>query len=221
MFLHPAKHRAARTRWYKTACSCVVAVAGAFAVLTSCGQRQRAEDPVAALKRFMAAVELGDSKIVWKYLGPRTRKVLAERARMASAQTVGTVRWKAADMISAGTRHGARPRWVPRTYKVIKKTKNRAEVEVAAPSPRHVVLDGGKVAIVVVSGSGRLVRGVPEPRFIIRDAWPLLGLTGVALRYTGDKSGRVIVGRKTRVELVMQKGKWRVELELAGLEGPK
>lgn len=179
-----------------------------------CRTRPKAtDDPVRAVKRFMAAVESGDAEAVFKHLGPRTRQRLERNARLASAQTVGTVKLKAVDMLSVGARAGAQARWTPKTFRVVEKSQKKAVVEVAASKPPHVLLDAGRLKIVVTAGTARSVRPSVEDGRKVHAAWPVVGLAGVGCLFPAGSEGRLVVGFKERVHLVRGRGGgWRVEL---------
>jgi hypothetical protein len=184
-----------------------------FTAAAGCGGEPR-QTPKAALKAFIAAVERGDRKAVWKRLGPRTRKKLRRWADTATQKMGGQVDLKPVDLISSGARVGAISDWEPKKIKIIKKTAKRATFAVSAQAPPHTQVTADSVAVTWIAGSARQIRTKPEPRWSSAIRLPILGLTVVGFRFPPQHAATIKAGHRSLIHMVRHNGRWCAELEL-------
>lgn len=97
------------------------------ALLVACGSP--GSSPENAVRQMARAAKAGDAAGVYARLAPRTRQVLAERAKLAHEQTAGRKDFKPEDMLTVGST----PKWEPVRVRELERTGDRALVEVTGP----------------------------------------------------------------------------------------
>jgi hypothetical protein len=111
-------------------------VAAVFLVAAACSGRNAASTPEGAVELLLAAARSGDRTAVLARLAPNTR-ARVEALLQASRKTSGRLAMKPEDFLSVGW---APPAWEPAGTRVLRKTDQRAEVEVYSQSgDRHTV----------------------------------------------------------------------------------
>jgi hypothetical protein len=86
--------------------------------------------PTAAVRSFARSARAGDRTGVYARLSPTARARLSERARTATEQTAARRNLGGAEMLAVGA---APPRWEPARIRELKRSDDRARVEVSGP----------------------------------------------------------------------------------------
>jgi hypothetical protein len=105
-----------------------------FFLLLGCSSRDRPDNPEGAVHMFISAARAGDRAGVYQRLGPKTRARIS--ALLASSpHQGGRLISKPEDYLSVGW---APPSWEPAGVRTVRKSADRAEVEVySAAGDRH------------------------------------------------------------------------------------
>ena len=96
-------------------------------LLLACGSP--ASSPENAVRALARAAKAGNTAGIYARLAPRTRRTLAERAKLAHEQTAGRKDFKPEDMLTVGNM----PKWEPVRVRELERTGDRALVEVTGP----------------------------------------------------------------------------------------
>jgi len=114
-----------------------VALGLALVLSSGCSGSEGPESPEGAVRLFITAARTGDRGSVYARLGPATRERI-EGLQNSIRTLSGRTHIKPADFLSVGW---APPAWEPAGTRLLKRTPNRAEVEVYSSSgDRHTVL---------------------------------------------------------------------------------
>jgi hypothetical protein len=86
--------------------------------------------PAAAVRSFARSARSGDREGVYARLSPTARARLRDRARTATEQTAARRSFGGAEMLAVGA---ASPRWEPARMRELRRSGDRAWVEVSGP----------------------------------------------------------------------------------------
>jgi hypothetical protein len=103
--------------------------------------------PEAAVRDMIQAAKTGDRDAVFELLTPATQERLAAQARQATDMVGASQRYTAKDLISIGSSDGVLD---PTDLTVIEESRDRAVVEVVAPTGR------ARIELVKVAGHWRI-----------------------------------------------------------------
>ena len=103
--------------------------------------------PEAAVREMIQAAKTGDRDAVFELLTPATQERLAAQARQATDLVGASQRYTAKDLISIGSSDGVLD---PTDLTVIEESRDRAVVEVVAPSGR------ARIGLVKIAGRWRI-----------------------------------------------------------------
>ena len=108
----------------------------AFALVLACGSSEGPESPEGAVRLFIAAARTGDRGSVFARLGPATRARI-ETLEGSIRPLSGRTQIKPEDFLSVGW---APPAWEPAGTRLLRRTRESAEVEVySSAGDRHAL----------------------------------------------------------------------------------